>query len=77
MRKAEPNWDLRRIPATYPYVLLLVCGPRRPEADSGRPRMERGRRAKIFAPFDALDGFSDQIRSRNSRLVESMENESR
>ena len=25
MRQAKPNWDLRRIPADYPYVRLLFA----------------------------------------------------
>lgn len=70
MRKAEPNWDLQRIPATYPYVRLLVRGA---PAPSAHPRMPRERRAKLFAPFDALEGFSDRIRDRNSELVDELE----
>ena len=31
------------------------------------------RRAKLFAPFDALDGFSEKIRARNSELVDALE----
>lgn len=31
------------------------------------PSMPPGKRAKIFAPFDALRGFSDAIASRNVR----------
>ena len=72
MRKAEPNWDMQRIPLTFPYVRLLVRGMP-PAGASARPRMERERRAKLFAPFDALEGFSDRIRSRDCELVESME----
>ena len=80
MRNPEPNWDLRRIPVSFPYVRLLVLdGARRrePDGSSGRPRMEREHRAKIFAPFDALDGFSEQIRSRNDELVDAMESRGR
>ena len=40
---------------------------------SARARMDRERRAKLFAPFDALEGFSDSIRDRNSALVEELE----
>ena len=69
MRKAEPNWDLQRIPVTFPYVRLLVRGVPPPV----RPRMDRERRAKLFAPFDALEGFSDSIRDRNRALVDELE----
>ena len=68
MRTPEPNWDLNRIPLTFPYILLLFCGA----PSFSRPRMPRDRRAKLFAPFDALDGFSDTIRDRNDALVASM-----
>ena len=72
MRKAVPNWDLRRIPATFPYIRLLMCGAP-PSGSSARPRMARESRAKLFAPFDALEGFSDTSRSRNNELVEALE----
>ena len=32
--------------------------------------MERGKRAKIFAPFDALDGYGAAVRSKNAVYVE-------
>ena len=35
--------------------------------------MDRGRRAKIFAPFDALDGYSESIDSKNVEYVERIE----
>ena len=69
MRDPEPNWDLSRIPLTFPYILLLFRGA----PSFSRPRMARDRRAKLFAPFDALDGFSDTIRARNDTLVASMD----
>ena len=55
------------IPQDFPYVCILVQG--RPchyqDAFSCRhPQMERRKRAKIFAPFDALDGYSDCIASK-------------
>ena len=37
------------------------------------PKMDRRRRAKIFAPFDALDGYSDSIDSKNVAYVERIE----
>lgn len=80
MSETLPNWDLRRIPAAGPYVRVLARGC---PALTGscfpllHPQMERGRRAKIFAPFDALEGFSDRIRTRDSELVRTMEKNDR
>lgn len=37
------------------------------------PRMPLGQRAKIFAPFDALTGFSDVIDDKLARYVEKRE----
>ena len=34
------------------------------------PKMDRRRRAKLFAPFDALDGYSESIDSKNTEYVE-------
>ncbi len=66
MRKAESNWDLRRIDRSFPYLRVLMRGrPARREDDPKHPPMDRGHRAKIFAPFDALDGFSDLIGQKN------------
>ena len=72
MREAKPNWDLQRIPVTFPYIRLLIRGAP-PAGASFRPRMARERRAKLFAPFDALEGFSDSIRDRNAELLEELE----
>ena len=80
MRIPGPNWDLNRIPVSYPYIHVLVRGrPQHRDDDFSRrhPRMEQPRRAKIFAPFDALDGHSAEIAGRNSALVESMEKNGR
>ena len=45
---------------TFPYWNALAAG--RPLADSARhPRMPIPHRAKIFQPFDALEGFSVSI----------------
>ncbi len=69
-RPAGPNWDLRRIDRSFPYAPLLVRGrPERREEALKHPPMDRGHRARIFAPFDALDGFSDLVRQKD-RLFE-------
>jgi hypothetical protein len=80
MSETLPNWDLRRIPASGPYVRVLARGC--PAFTGSRfallhPQMERGHRAKIFAPFDALEGFSDRIRTRDDTLVRAMEKSGR
>ena len=52
------------IPQDFPYVCILVQGRPRHHKDAfscRHPQMERGKRAKILAPFDALDGYSDMI----------------
>ena len=76
MRDSIPNWDLRLIPVSGPYSRVRARGC--PAHTGGRfallhPQMERGRRAKSFAPFDALEGFSDRIRTRDDTLVRAME----
>ena len=67
MREAESNWDRRRIDGSFPYVRILMQGrPKRgEEALWKHPPMDRRHRAKIFAPFDALDGFSALIRQKD------------
>ena len=72
MRKADSNWDLLRVPVDFPYLRLLIRGAP-PAGASSRPRMAREHRAKLFAPFDALEGFSDRIRERNDELLEELE----
>ena len=55
------------IPQDFPYVCILVQGRPRHQKDAFScrlPQMERRKRAKIFAPFDALDGYSDCIASK-------------
>ena len=56
------------IPANFPYMKAFRAG--RPvhnhdDFSKRHPRMDRGHRAKIFAPFDALDGFGGAIRTKN------------
>ena len=53
------------MPADFPYLELMRQGrPRHdPLSDFGRkhPKMPCARRAKLFAPFDALAGFDERI----------------
>ena len=70
MKDAESNWDLNRISPSFPYLRVLLKGrPEHREEFPKHPPMDPGHRAKIFAPFDALDGFSAQIRKKD-RLFE-------
>lgn len=53
------------MPAGFRYREILERGkPRHTKTDPFRirhPSMDPGRRAKLFAPFDALRGFSDAV----------------
>ena len=60
-------------PAGFKYRAAFIAG--RPHHHDDRfaflhPKMDRGRRAKLFAPFDALDGYSESIDSKNIEYVE-------
>ena len=60
--------DGRVIPLTFPYLSILMQGRPQHEMDEfafRHPRMDQGKRAKIFAPFDALDGYSESVSSKN------------
>ncbi len=67
-KAAKPNWDQRRVRPDFPYLRTLMrgCPARGTDPMPGKhPRMDIGHRAKIFAPFDALDGFSALIRQQD------------
>ena len=53
------------IPSSFRYRDVFLKGkPKHDRTDSfsiKHPSMELGRRAKIFSPFDALKGFSDEL----------------
>ena len=59
------------IPGDFPYRNAYLHG--RPAMSDGflkkHPPMSRGHRAKIFAPFDALDGFDETLDTKNIRYV--------
>ncbi len=59
----------RAVPAGFRYRDVLMKGmPDHDPRDAFRvrhPRMETGRRAKIFAPFDALRGFDEAVSARD------------
>ena len=62
-----------RIPSDFKYMrVYLKEKPRHLGTDSfllKHPVMERGKRAKIFSPFDALKGFSDAVASKDVLYV--------
>ena len=56
------------LPAGFKYKAAFIAGRPRHRDDHFsflHPKMDRGRRAKLFAPFDALDGYSESIDSKN------------
>ncbi len=58
------------MPADFKYKSIFLKGqPKHQDMDAFRckhPSMEHGRRAKIFAPFDALKGFSEAVASKET-----------
>ena len=63
MKPAESNCSLLEVFPDFPYLQTLLQGrPQRRADDPRHPPMDRLHRAKIFAPFDALDGYSERIR---------------
>ena len=63
MRQAESNCSLKKVDLSFPYLQVLMQGkPVHGEDCLKHPPMDRVHRAKIFAPFDALDGYSAKIR---------------
>ena len=76
MCKAASNWDLRKIPAGFPYFRRLIQGPPKHAEDAfsqRHPRMEEGHRAKIFAPFAALKGYEEALRAKEKIVVPKVE----
>ena len=65
----------RAVSPQFPYLQVLLLGRPRHDRDEfsfRHPQMERGKRAKLFAPFDALDGYGDAIRSKNTVYTEKL-----
>ena len=64
------------LPAGFKYTTAFIAGRPIHRDDHFaflHPRMDRRRRAKLFAPFDALDGYSASIDSKNIEYVERIE----
>ena len=57
------------LPIGFKYTAAYLAGrPQHSRFDDfsrKHPQMDRRKRAKIFAPFDALDGYGDAVRSKN------------
>ena len=69
-KKTDSNCSLQPVFPSFPYLRVLLQGrPEHREECPKHPPMDRGHRAKIFAPFDALDGFSGEIEKKD-RLFE-------
>ena len=62
------------MPADFKYKSIFLKGqPKHQDMDAFRckhPSMEHGRRAKIFAPFDALKGFQDELSKAQSEVTD-------
>ncbi len=62
------------MPAGFQYREVFLKGkPRHEQYDSfsaQHPRMDAGKRAKIFAPFDALRGFDFSIMCKNELYID-------
>lgn len=65
------------LPIGFKYTAAFLSGrPQHHRFDDfsrKHPKMDRRRRAKIFATFDALNGYSDSIDSKNVEYVERIE----
>ena len=68
------------MPEAFPYLDVYLKGrPRHQKTDPfgiRHPSMEVSKRAKIFAPFDALRGFSAAIMAETARAMNEGENAS-
>lgn len=62
-------WDGILVPLQFPYLNTLLQGRPHHVMDDfafHHPPMERGKRAKIFSAFDALDGYGENIASKDT-----------
>ena len=66
-------WEGRLVSLRFPYLQALFQQRPRHRMDEfefRHPPMEREKRAKIFAPYDALDGYSDSVKKKNTEYVD-------
>ena len=62
-------WHGIPVPVQFPYLDALLHGRPQHKMDDfafHHPPMERGKRAKIFSAFDALDGYGESIATKNT-----------
>ncbi len=62
-------WNGIPVPPQFPYLHVLIRGRPHHVMDEfafRHPPMERGKRAKIFSAFDALDGYGETIDGKNT-----------
>ena len=68
-----PTLGSAPMPEAFPYLDVYLKGrPRHQKTDPfgiRHPSMEVSKRAKIFAPFDALRGFSAAIMAETSKAM--------
>lgn len=72
----ELLWHGRPVPPQFPYLQVLQMGRPTHQGDDfyfRHPPMERGKRAKLFAPFDALDGYSESLARKEEEYVDRVE----
>ena len=63
------QWNGFLVPVDFPYLNTLLLGRPRHTMDDfffRHPQMDQGKRAKVFAPFDALDGYGESISEKNT-----------
>ncbi len=63
------QWNGFQVPLDFPYLNTLLLGRPRHTMDDfsfRHPQMDQGKRAKVFAPFDALDGYGESISEKNT-----------
>ena len=62
------------VPPGFKYMNVLRAGrPRHGRFDEfslKHPKMDVGHRAKLFAPFDALRGFSEEVHAKDEQYAE-------
>ena len=69
MEQAIVLLDGQAVPTDFPYLSVLMQGRPRHDSDDfcfRHPRMEQSKRAKLFAPYDALDGYSESVRAKDT-----------
>ncbi len=72
MQQAESNCNLMKVDLSFPYLRVLLQGmPGYSDNPLKYPPMDRVHRAKIFAPFAALEGYSEKIHEKDRSLQES------